>query len=614
MIINNSISKYTINYNIQNKPANNKKTTISAPMERFSYRPIFTGMKKNQFEGVDFYVVERFKAPIEKFRRTDYLYEWADEECEKIYNKDISGRTLETTAQRIAMIDEWKNYLEEENKEYSPTEKFIILNGITKNLKQDNDNIPPALNKGILADTIYNFKQDIKINPKMSFDFNKAYMKNLRDFYLSETKDGTGETKWVVIPSKINDPDNFESNVEKLKALSHSSWCTKSNNAEPYLSVGDFHIYLEDGQPKLGVRFIDDTVQEIQGEYNNSKIPLKYYKVFENYQQNNHFKLNDKTKHELVDAAKLKQKVDAIKKDIEPAIKSNNYSKIFEHFGIEVNTDKDGMLVLSHFDEPEGITYDDLGINENNMFKRVSRIKGNAKFCRSTMTDLRSLKEISGDADFAFSKFKTLGGLEKIGGDTKFEWCYGLEDLGQLEEIGGNIKLNMNNIKKFTNLKYIGGNADFKMSGIEDLGSLEEIGGDFKWGYGLKNLGNLKIIGGNADFSHAKIDSLSNLELINGDANFNFAKIESLSKLEEIGEDANFSSAEIGDYGALKSIGGRIRCMRDERENIIQYIKKNNNKTFKYHETEEDKEIEKQSNIDKFTKRIMDKLREQGKI
>ena len=101
------------------------------------------------------------------------------------------------------MIDEWKNYLEEENKEYSPTEKFIILNGITKNLKQDNDNIPPALNKGILADTIYNFKQDIKINPKMSFDFNKAYMKNLRDFYLSETKDGTGETKWVVIPSKI---------------------------------------------------------------------------------------------------------------------------------------------------------------------------------------------------------------------------------------------------------------------------------------------------------------------------------------------------------------------------------------------------------------------------
>ena len=224
----------------------------------------FTGMKKNQFDGVDALVVDKYKAPIEKFRTVDYLYDWADEECEKIYNKDFCGRTPETMAQRVAMMDEWKDYLENENMEYSPTEKLLILNGVTKNLKSDNDNIPPVLNKGVLAGTIYELKQNLKDNPKMSFDFSKAYTNKLREFYLEDIQGEVGETKWVIIPSKENDPEHFDSNVEKLKTLSHSSWCTKSYNAEPYLSRGDFHVYLENGQPKLGVRFEDNKIVEIQ--------------------------------------------------------------------------------------------------------------------------------------------------------------------------------------------------------------------------------------------------------------------------------------------------------------------------------------------------------------
>ena len=577
------------------------------------YYPNFTSMKKHQFNGVDLLVVEKFKAPIEKFRTTDYLYEWADEECEKIYNNDYPARTVEATAQRVALMDEWKDYIEEENKEYSPTEKLVILNGITKNFKPDNDEIPPVLNKGVLADTIYNLKRDLKENPKLNYDFNKTYTNNLREFYLSETTAG-GETKWLVIPSKLNDPEHFEANVDKLKALSHNSWCTKSNNAEPYLAVGDFHIYLENGQPKLGIRFIDKTIQEIQGENNNKKIPLKYIDTFIDYQAEHKFKLGEATKKELAEAVKLKQKVDAIKKDIEPAIKENNYAKIFEHFGIDVNVDNDGMLVLSHFDEPDNVPYEDLGINENNLFRSVSKIKGNAKFSRSAMTDLRNLKEIGGDADFSFSKFKTLGGLEKIGGDAKFDWVFGLEDFGNLKEIGGDLKMGMNKVKKFTNLKFIGGDLYLKMSGVEDLGSLEEIGGDFKWGFGLKSLGNLKIIDGNADFSHANLDTLGNLQTIGGNGNFNFAKIKTLSKLEDIGGDANFSSAEIEDYGNLKSIGGKIKCLRNEKQNIIQKMEQNSGGEFKYIETAEDRELEYQARIDMYTKDIMERLKAEGKI
>ena len=76
------------------------------------YHPSFCGMKKNAFDGVDYYVVDKYKAPIEKFRTVDYLYEWADEQCDKIMEENYYGRTPETMAQRVAMLDEWKDYFE----------------------------------------------------------------------------------------------------------------------------------------------------------------------------------------------------------------------------------------------------------------------------------------------------------------------------------------------------------------------------------------------------------------------------------------------------------------------------------------------------------------------
>ena len=44
-------------------------------------------------------------------------------------------------------------------------------------------------------------------------------------------------------------------------------------------------MYLENGNPKLGVRFVGDEVAEIQGQRNNSKIPLKYFDTFMEYQK-----------------------------------------------------------------------------------------------------------------------------------------------------------------------------------------------------------------------------------------------------------------------------------------------------------------------------------------
>ena len=613
IILNNIIINNNSSISNKNSYKNNVQLA-QLPFDSVS----FTGMKKNQFKGVDALVVEKYKAPIEKFRTADYLYEWADEECEKIYDKDFYGRSVETMAQRVAMLDEWKDYLENENQEYSSTEKLLILKGVTKELKPDNDNIPLVLNKGVLANTIYELKQDLKTNPKLNFDFAKTYTNKLREFYMGDTEVQDGETKWVIIPSKKNDSENFDSNVEKLKTLSHNSWCTKSNNAEPYLSQGDFHIYLENGKPKLGVRFEDDRIIEIQGEKNNTKIPVKYLDEFNSHIEGKQYSLSDTAKREIQDAKKLKVKIDLIKKDIEPAIKDNDYKKIFEHFDIGVKVLEDGSFELSHFDEPKDITFEDLGINENNLFKNVSRIKGDAKFCRSTMTDLRDLKEIEGNADFSFSKFKTLGGLKKIGGNADFSYSFNLEDLGNVEEIGGDLNLNScNKLKEFNKLKRIGGNAKFHMSLLENIGSLEEIGGDFKCEYGIKNLGNLKRIGGNADFSCAKIKSLNNLERIDGDANFELAEIETLNKLKFIGGNAKFTAAEIDDYGALKNIKGHIKTDRGMRMDIVRHMIHNGNIWLLLtlnDKSPQDDEDEKEARIAQIGKSIIQKFKDEHKF
>jgi len=265
--------------NIQNNSPSNKKkipvmTSPLAPLARDTVS--FTSMKKAQFGGINLAVVEKFKAPIEKFNSNDDLQNWAALKLKEITKTDFGGRQDETKIQRNAMLNEWTDYVLTENGAYSNATALLILSAVTKGLKLGNDKLPPVLNKGVLADCISEIIKNIKADKKYHFDLNKMYETKLRSLYLEDTNTGETGSKWVIIPSKVNDPKKFEANVEKLKTLSHKNWCTKSFNAEPYLEDGDFHVYLENGQPKLGVRFVGDNIQEIQGENNmvKSQLPI----------------------------------------------------------------------------------------------------------------------------------------------------------------------------------------------------------------------------------------------------------------------------------------------------------------------------------------------------
>ena len=541
----------------------------------------FGAMKKSKFSGIDRAVVENFKAPIEKFYTNADLQKWSFENALKLANKDYGGRKEETKIQRKAMLKEWSDYVLQENDGYTNAMSLLILDAITKDLKPYNDTIPPVLNKGVLADCIAELDKNTKEVPKYQFNLNKIYKTKLQSYYLDDTQTRPGETstKWVKIPSKSHDPEHFDENVEKLKTLSYKTWCTKSFNAEPYLEDGDFHIYLENGQPKVGVRFVNDKIQEIQGEANNGRIPLKYLSTVEEHIKEDDLRLTSNVKSEIQDAKELEKEVIRIKSDLKEVIEKNDAARIYEYFGIEVKADKSGLLTISEYRQPlSDITYSDIGIDENKLFERVKTIKENADFSDSLITDLGNLKLIGGNANFSDSKVIDLGQLKSIGGDVRFSnsqvtnlgnlesigrdaWfsISQVRNLGNLKSIGRDVWFTNSQVRNLGNLKSIGGDADFRASQVIDLGNLKSIGRNAYFGNSqITNLGNLESIGGDAIFEISQVIDLGKLKSIGGDAWFNDSEIIDLVNLESISGDAYFSDSQVMDLGKLKFVGGEI--------------------------------------------------------
>ena len=520
----------------------------------------FGAMKKSEFEGIDLAVVQKFKAPIEKFNSNDDLQKWAGEQAKVIADNDFGGRHEETEIQRKAMLGEWFGYVLDENNAYKKTTALLILNAITKYLEPDNDNIPPVLNKGVLADCIDEIDKNTKNNPKYQFDFKKMYQNKLRAFYMDDIETDTSETatKWVIIPSAKHDPKNFKANVEKLKVFSYKTWCTKSSNAEPYLWQGDFHVYLENGKPKLGVRFVEEEIKEIQGEQNNNKIPLNYLDIIQKYISENKLKLTTDAKKEIKSAKLIKTEIKKIKKDLKEAIKKNDVKKIYNYFGTKVEEDKDGYLTISKYVQPsKDYTFKDLGIDENKLLEKVKRIEGDADFSNSQATDLRNLEYIGWCANFRNSQVVDLRNLKHIGIDADFR---------------------NSQITNLENLKTIGRDAYFSNSQVVDLRSLEYIRGDADFSHSqVTNLKNLNSIGKSADFSNSQAIDLRNLKSIGEFANFSYSRVIDLRNLKSIGEGAIFSHSKVIDLRNLRSIGMSADFSHSQVANIskLKLVKDN---------------------------------------
>ena len=568
-----------------------------APLKKDTVSFKGTVLKKSDFKGSDLAVIERYKPNIQQFKSKEDLQAFAERKIKELFInpekikdittlqqvqsddlKDFGGRQVETRVQRKAMLKEWFDYVIKENDAYSNTQRLIILSAITKDLKSNNDNIPDVLNKGVLAQTVTDLEERLKVNPKDNFDFHKMYKNNLRVSIMEDSSTGETMTGWVVIPSKTNDPENFEKNVEKLKTLSHNSWCTKSFNAEPYLSEGDFHVYLENGQPKLGVRFVGDKVQEIQGEKNDGKIPQKYLDTFKLHQDNLQIDMTENAKNQVCRADEMREQISQAKKDLGSAIELKNIhdvKKVLNLFNIKAEINENNLLVLDRYKQKNTeMCFDDLDIDENKMFKFIEEIKGNAYFTNSNVVNLGKLKKIGTDVNFSYSKVKDLGDLEVISEDANFSNSQ-ITSLGNLRHIGGSVDFSESKITSLNKLESIGFDVSFFATEIIDLGNLKSIGGTAKFiDSKIKSLGKLENIGESADFTNSEVTDLGELQNIGGWAIFKNAKVTNLGKLQEIGLGAIFDESNIQSLGQLKSIGGDVRFSNSQITDLgeLKYI------------------------------------------
>lgn len=503
------------------------------------FKPTFGAIKKSQLNEYDLACANKFKAPMDKFKSQKDFDIWAEKKLKE--KTDLSQyKNNDKTIQDAVRKDlkRWKNYLSSDDLyKNTPALSLIIFNAITEDISHDTHAFPPILHKAVLSKTIGQLKGQMKYDPKSNFNFNKMYQNNLR---LAYTKDEVEEIEnedpnvpktglWVKIPSKINDPKNFEENVNKLKALSCKSWCTRETHAEEYLSTGDFYVYLENNKPKVGIRFNRNIIAEIQGEQNNQKIPLKYIDKIKSFVEENKFRGCEGV---LERAEKANEKIKEIRENFAQDFKDKKYENILKYLGMDVKVLDDGMFELAEFDQPIEFSFEELGLDENELFKKVKTITGDAEFEDSKVTDLGNLESIEKDAYCTNSKFISMGKLRSIVGSVYFQ----------------NSK-----ITNLGNLKSIGSNAVFKNSAVRDLGKLETIGGDAYFTHSeISDLGNLKYIGEDAHFNESKITSLGNLEYIGGDAQFKDSKVFDLGKLHTIGRIAFCNEHSKLDFSQIK--------------------------------------------------------------
>lgn len=208
------------------------------------------------------------------------------EQSLEIFKNDPKG-AKETVLEGInegkrKIFSEWTGYLKY-NDQYRDNYAFqyIIMKSI---LDQDGKtrNPPTPVNAAIVA----NLFEKIKEQPNSPFNIEKSYKSFYSDYLESKNEmiKGSGG-EWMKIPSKDEDPDNYENNIKDLMSMSYSSWCVRQDSfARDYLSKGAFWLYfVEDKRgnkyAEIAIRLVGNYIAEIRGATRDQSIPKESEKI-----------------------------------------------------------------------------------------------------------------------------------------------------------------------------------------------------------------------------------------------------------------------------------------------------------------------------------------------
>lgn len=218
------------------------------------------------------------------------------------------------------VFDEWWNELiKDETYSQSPSFIYSILRPIIDR-SPDTDKRTPSLFNEEALNSIYEKIRDEE-SWKQPFKVDKVYDKKTEEIHQRENlkqenfepdKDNPGNG-WLRIPSKINNPKEFEENVQKLMEYSNpNGWCTGGEGlAKSYLGEGDFWLYLINGRAQVAVKLIDpnNRVDQIRGPQN--KVPYENWEAVVSLFENKHLDKTSYTYQEIAKAQKTNEEFES---------------------------------------------------------------------------------------------------------------------------------------------------------------------------------------------------------------------------------------------------------------------------------------------------------------
>ena len=460
---------------------------------------------------------------------------------------------------------------------YSDAFKYLILSETLQNTyRMDYSKDKPSLNvnKRVRGQTIHgmmNLPESVLDYIYKNVDKYTGFKAIYKDAQLEYNKlvtmksgislDGVNtfdKGQWVKFPSKANDPDNFESNVERLKALvSNTPWCT-ATLASTHLEGGDFYVFVDnDNQPHIAVKMGGDAIDEVRGIQggNAQELEPEYRDVALDFLENNKDIKNgikwlekeewnkrliayndaiEKGKYDDINAEQLL--LDLFRRDYKAhSGKNSNLIKLKKNIS---NSSPMQDTLIDGYNKQHNTKYTSGELYFGNMdcLNAKSNVKivfGNVDFRHSESFDLSGLISISGNADFVGSQVSDLSKLTSVGGHASFGDSQ-VTDLGSLTSIGGNASFEGSQVTDLSKLTSIGGCAEFACSQVTDLSSLISIGGDayFK-GSQVRDLSKLTSVGGDACFNNSQVTDLSKLTSVGGEIDITNSGIMELPKLRE---------------------------------------------------------------------------------
>lgn len=209
------------------------------------------------------------------------------------YSDSIMQRARELILKDIndeksTQFNRWWSYInEEEIYSQDPAFQFSILKPMIESSPSTKKNGPPPVNGEIIA----GIWQDIHEKGVDQMNILKKYKKlAVAEEKKRSESEGAIETsqggRWIRIKGKQNSANDqeFRKNVDRLKSLSQSTgWCTGRGMAEPYLSKGDFYLYLIGDNAVVAIRLDGNRVAEIRGKFNDQKQLNPYWQEVINF-------------------------------------------------------------------------------------------------------------------------------------------------------------------------------------------------------------------------------------------------------------------------------------------------------------------------------------------